>query len=44
MASIVEASSLFEIDMELDCLLEQMEEQVEAGGEASEDLVARFHR
>ena len=44
MASIVEASSLFEIDMELDSLLEQMEEQVEAGGEPSEDLVARFHQ
>jgi hypothetical protein len=44
MASIVEANSLFEIDMELDSLLEQMEEQVEAGGEPSEDLVARFHQ
>jgi hypothetical protein len=44
MASIVEAHSLFEIDMELDSLLEQMEEQVEAGGEPSEDLVARFHQ
>src|SRR4051812_44052421 len=44
MASIVEASSLFEIDMELDSLLEQMEEQVEASGEPSEDLVARFHQ
>ena len=44
MASIVEASSLFDIDMELDSLLEQMEEQVEAGGEPSEDLVARFHQ
>ena len=30
MATIAEASSLFEIDMELDSLLEQMEEQVEA--------------
>lgn len=28
MASIVEASSFFDIDMELDSLLEQMEEQV----------------
>jgi Siphovirus Gp157 len=44
MASIVEASSLFEIDIELDSLLEQMEEQVEAGGEPSEDLVTRFHQ
>src|SRR3954453_15673045 len=44
MASIAEASSLFEIDIELDSLLEQMEEQVEADGEASEDLVTRFHQ
>jgi Siphovirus Gp157 len=44
MASIVEASSLFDIDVELDSLLEQIEEQVEAGGEPSEDLMARFHR
>jgi Siphovirus Gp157 len=44
MASVVEACSLFDIDMELDSLLEQMEEQVEAGGERSEDLVARFHQ
>jgi hypothetical protein len=44
MASIAEQSSLFEIDMELDSLLDQMEEQVEAGGEPSEDLVARFHQ
>jgi hypothetical protein len=43
MASIAEASSLFEIDMELDGLLEEMEEQVELDGQASEDLVARFH-
>lgn len=42
MASIAEANSLFEIDMELDSLLEQIQEQVESGGEPSEDLVARF--
>jgi len=42
MASIAEASSLFEIDMELDGLLEQIEEQVESEGQALEDLVARF--
>ena len=35
MASIAEASSLFEIDMELDTLLEEIEEQVEAEGQAS---------
>jgi hypothetical protein len=44
MASIVEASSLFEIDMELDTLLEEIEEQVAAEGQASEDLVARFQQ
>jgi hypothetical protein len=44
MASIAEASSLFEIDMELDGLLEQIEEQVESEGQASEDLVARFQQ
>ncbi len=43
MASIAETSSLFEIDMELDALLEEIEEQVESEGQASEDLVARFH-
>ena len=44
MASIAEASSLFEIDMELDGLLEEIQEQVESEGEASEDLVARFQQ
>jgi hypothetical protein len=44
MASIAEASSLFEIDLELDGLLEQIEEQVESEGQASEDLVARFQQ
>jgi hypothetical protein len=44
MASIAEASSLFEIDMELDELLEEIEEQVESEGQVSEDLVARFQQ
>ena len=44
MASIAEANSLFEIDMELDGLLEEIEEQVESQGQASEDLVARFQQ
>jgi len=44
MVSIAEASSLFEIDMELDGLLEEIEEQVETEGQASEDLVARFQQ
>ncbi len=43
MASIAETSSLFEIDMELDGLLDEMGQQVETEGQASEDLVARFH-
>jgi hypothetical protein len=42
MASIAEANSLFEIDMELDSLLEQIEEQDESEGQPAEDLVARF--
>ena len=44
MASIAEASSLFEIDMELDGLLEEIQEQVESEGEPPEDLVARFQQ
>jgi hypothetical protein len=44
MASIAEGSSLFEIDMELDGLLEEIQEQVESEGEPSEDLVARFQQ
>ncbi len=44
MVSIAEANSLFEIDMELDGLLEKIQEQVESQGEASEDLVARFQQ
>ena len=42
MASIEEANSLFEIDMELDALLEEIELQIEAEGEPSEELTARF--
>lgn len=44
MTSIVESSSLFEIDTELDDLLEQIEEQVETGGEPSEELLSRFRQ
>lgn len=44
MASIAEANSLFEIDMELDGLLEEMEQQVESEGQTSENLVARFQQ
>ena len=44
MASIAEANSLFEIDMELDGLLDEIQEQVELEGEPSEDLLARFQQ
>jgi hypothetical protein len=44
MASIAEASSPFEIDVELDGLLEEIEGQVESEGQAAEDLVARFQQ
>lgn len=44
MASSVEANSLFEIDMELDGLIEEMEQQMESEGQASEELVARFQQ
>jgi hypothetical protein len=44
MASIAEANSLFEIDMELDTLLEDIELQIEAEGEPSEELTARFQQ
>ncbi len=44
MASIAEASSLFEIDVELDGLLEEIEGQVESEGQAAEELVARFQQ
>jgi hypothetical protein len=42
MSSISENCSLFEIDNELDTLLEQIEEQVETEGEPSEELLSRF--
>jgi hypothetical protein len=44
MAAIAETNSLFEIDVELDGLLEEIEEQVESEGQASEDLMARFQQ
>jgi hypothetical protein len=42
MAAIAEANSLFEIDMELDRLLDEIELQIEAEGQPSEELVERF--
>jgi len=44
LATIAEASSLFEIDLELDGLLEEIEGQVESEGQTAEDLVARFQQ
>jgi Siphovirus Gp157 len=44
MTSIAETSSLFEIDVELDGLLEEIEGQVESEGQAAEGLVARFQQ
>jgi hypothetical protein len=44
MASIAEASSLFEIDLELDGLLEEIEGQIESEDQAAEALVARFQQ
>lgn len=42
MTNIVESHSLFGIDNELDDLLDQIEEQVQAEGEPSEELLSRF--
>jgi hypothetical protein len=42
MTNAVESHSLFEIDNELDDLLEQIEQQVETAGEPSENLLSRF--
>ena len=44
MSTIAETNSLFEIDAELDSLLDEIEEQTEQKGEPSEDLVARFQQ
>jgi len=44
MASIAEGKSLFEIDTELDLLLEEIQEQIECEGQASEELAARFQQ
>lgn len=44
MATIAETNSLFEIDAELDCLLDDIGEQTAQGGDPSEELVARFQQ
>ena len=42
MTTIAATNSLFEIDMELDSLLDEIEEQTAQGGEPAGELVARF--
>ena len=44
MATIAEKNSLFEIDAELDGLLDEIEEQTAQGGEPAEEIVARFQQ
>jgi Siphovirus Gp157 len=44
MASIAQEYSLFEIDRELDTLLDEIEEEIENHGEASSELLDRFQR
>lgn len=44
MASIAQENSLFEIDRELDVLLDEIEAEIENRGEASADLVERFQQ
>jgi hypothetical protein len=44
MATIVETNSLFEIDAELDGLLDEIEEQTAQGGEPAGEIVARFQQ
>jgi hypothetical protein len=44
MSTIAESNSLFEIDAELDGLLDEIEEQTAQGGEPAEELVARFQQ
>jgi hypothetical protein len=44
MATIAETNSLFEIDAELDGLLDEIEEQTAQGGEPAEEIVARFQQ
>ena len=44
MASIAQEHSLFEIDRELDTLLDEIEEEIECRGEASAELIERFQQ
>ncbi len=42
MASIAQSSSLFEIDLELDLLLDAIQEEIATNGKASDELEQRF--
>ena len=44
MASIVRKYSLFEIDQELDALLDEKEDQIENRREAPTELIERFQQ
>ena len=44
MATIAETNLLFEIDAELDGLLDEIEEQTAQGGEPAGEIVARFQQ
>ena len=44
MSSIAQEYSLFEIDRELDMLLDEVEEEIEGHGEASPELIERFQQ
>jgi hypothetical protein len=44
MSTIADTNSLFEIDTELDGLLDEIEEQTAQGGEPAEEIVARFQQ
>ena len=44
MSTLATTDSLFEIDVELDSLLDEIEEQAAQGGEPSGELVARFQQ
>ena len=44
MSTIAATDSLFEIDVELDSLLDEIEEQTAQGGEPAGELVARFQQ
>jgi len=44
MSAIAETNSLFEIDAELDGLLDEIEEQTAQGGEPAKEIVARFQQ